>query len=71
MIQRTNRNTTYDDRDLSPEQAEAIDALRDAAAAAGDRLQVRLCDRAMRGAEDAVETCLRVIAAAKAMDDDA
>lgn len=47
-----------------------IEALRDEAAMAGDAEQVRLCDAALQGDDEAWEACADAILDARAMADD-
>ena len=47
-----------------------IQKLRDEAAAHGDKAQVGICDRALRGNSKARASCVEAINAASAMDDD-
>ena len=48
---------------------DALLALRAEAAAHGDLEQVRLCEVAQRGDQDAIRKCAEVLASARALDD--
>ena len=70
MRQQTNSGTPYDDRDISAEEAEAIDSLMWDAGEAGDPALVEICWAALRGDLAARLRVSLTIAAARAMEND-